>query len=247
MPFSHQLRTHLVELCAEAFREKLLIALHVHTYIPYFFGLRSKATCKRMHAQTQKWMSSLLSLLVSPSVAALPSAGRPAVSSLRIAWLEVGHPGLGYYDALQAPLRTLGHEVTELSSRSPTRGFRAGALPPMLASVDVVLVGFGWFPMERGVPPRIDELSVACKGWDARQDEHEAAAEQVHGKGGGRLAHRNHSREEAGVESRGRREQRDGGVKSDGGSCLCGRLPIVVIINKVTDLHACLLVVLSLT
>ena len=69
---------------------------------------------------------------------------------MRIGWLEVGvHPGLGYYDAIQEPLRRLGHQILEL--RAPAHGFPPNALRASLADKDVALVGFGWFAQER--PP----------------------------------------------------------------------------------------------
>jgi len=78
-------------------------------------------------------------------------------SPLRIAWLEVPHPGLGYYDAIRAPLQSLGHNVSLMRSRS-LHGFGAQELSSRLFGTDVAFLGFGWFPMERGALPRLQEF-----------------------------------------------------------------------------------------
>ena len=60
---------------------------------------------------------------------------------MRILWLELPHPTLEYYDAVQGPLTSLGHSVTERSGPYALRDVRP-------SKVDVVLVGFGWFNTE---------------------------------------------------------------------------------------------------
>ena len=55
---------------------------------------------------------------------------------MRIAWLEVPHPGLGYYSALVAPLQSLGHNISVIRAPS-ARGFPRGALAHSLEDKDV--------------------------------------------------------------------------------------------------------------
>jgi len=76
---------------------------------------------------------------------------------LHVAWLEVPHPGLSYYEALRAPLESLGHNITFLRSRS-TRGFDAGILNARLPKMDVAFASFGFFPMEQGALPHLHEF-----------------------------------------------------------------------------------------
>lgn len=78
---------------------------------------------------------------------------------LRVAWLEVPHPGLGYYNALRPPLESLGHNVT-LMQASSSRGFRDGEqLGARLRAMDIAFVSFGFFPMEQGALPHLHEFS----------------------------------------------------------------------------------------
>ena len=78
---------------------------------------------------------------------------------LRVAWLEVPHPGLGYYNALRPPLESLGHNVTFMQASS-SRGFRDGEqLGARLRAMDIAFVSFGFFPMEQGALPHLHEFS----------------------------------------------------------------------------------------
>ena len=76
---------------------------------------------------------------------------------MRILWIEQGHPGLGYYDALYAPLKKLGHNLTEWKPR------RGGELLNVAAKdMDVAFVSFGFFPMESGSIPKLREYEKAA-------------------------------------------------------------------------------------
>ena len=78
---------------------------------------------------------------------------------LNVAWLEVPHPGLGYYNALRPPLESLGHNVTFMQASS-TRGFRDGEqLGARIRAMDIAFVSFGFFPMEQGALPHLHEFS----------------------------------------------------------------------------------------
>jgi len=109
---------------------------------------------------------------------------------MRVAWLEVPHPGLGYYGALLEPMRSLGHNVTLVRARS-TGGFgSSGALADRLRDLraDVAFASFGWFPMESGRLPILHEF--------LKPSENSTSA------------------------------------KLREGDALCGKLPLVVLINK---------------
>lgn len=89
----------------------------------------------------------------SSQVAAAPS------SPLRIAWLEQQHPNLGYYDAIRHELTRRGHAVVVAR---PVKTHGKLNLTWIRSSVDVVLLGFGWFPMERPPLPRLPEYARAA-------------------------------------------------------------------------------------
>ena len=93
-----------------------------------------------------------------------PIAGEQAWRAMRIGWLEVSHPGLEYYDALSRQLELRGHSLTVLTRRTGSAGrLQQPALDAILATSDVALVGFGFFPMERLPLSRLPEFErTAC-------------------------------------------------------------------------------------
>ena len=103
--------------------------------------------------------------------------------SLRIAWLEVPHPNLGYYDALRDELSLRrGHNLSH-THRHVGQLLHQG-------TYDAAILGFGWFPMERPPLPRLPEF------------EHATCAKTVEPKS----------------------------VASS--QCWCGKIPLVVMLNK---------------
>ena len=66
---------------------------------------------------------------------------------MRIAWLEEPHFPENYYDALQQPLRALGHTVVE--RRVPLAS---------LADTDLALAGIGLFAQEVKSLPTLPEF-----------------------------------------------------------------------------------------
>jgi hypothetical protein len=123
---------------------------------------------------------------------------RPALSSspLRIVWLEQGHPNLVYYDALQTELQLRGHNVSEARRSGSSSRF---SLRHALAGRDVLLIGFGWFHMERPPLPRLPEFDRAPGG--------ACASNRTRGA---------HAASSA----------------ADRLICLCGSVPLAVVINK---------------
>ena len=116
--------------------------------------------------------------------------------TMRVAWLELPHPRLSYYDALLKPLSERGCDMTVVRGRSTRRGLQKGMLRTVIGErscsskqkhVDVALVAFGWFMMETPwipIPP-IPEFGSSCNGSLPYNDE-----------------------------------------------CLCGSIPLVVLLNK---------------
>ena len=68
---------------------------------------------------------------------------------MRIAWLEEAHFPENYYDALQQPLRALGHTVVER---------RVPLAAASLADTDLALAGFGLFAQEVKSLPALPEF-----------------------------------------------------------------------------------------
>lgn len=104
---------------------------------------------------------------------------------LSLAWIELDHPPLDYYDSIEA---RLPHNVTTIR---PSRG-RSVARGLQATHYDAAIVGFGYFKDERPPLPKLPEFSRAACG----------AA--------------NASRRLAPAAS----------------LCWCGRLPLLVILNK---------------
>ena len=83
---------------------------------------------------------------------------------MRIAWLELPHYSEGYYDALQEPLKQLGHTVSEVrpdkaAAKGETFSSRA------LEGIDLALVGFGWFFREKESARSLPEFQQGgCSG-----------------------------------------------------------------------------------
>ena len=71
--------------------------------------------------------------------------------------MELKHPDIEYYDAVQRPLARLGHNV------SVVRGRPALERALQRKEVDVVLVGFGWFSAESGAVPGLPEFARAAR------------------------------------------------------------------------------------
>lgn len=88
-----------------------------------------------------------------------PTSCAPTRMHLRVAWLEVPHPGLGYYSGLLQPLQSLGNNITVYRART-NRGFAVGTLASLATATDVAFVSFGFFPMESGRLPLLADFEM---------------------------------------------------------------------------------------
>lgn len=142
---------------------------------------------------------------------------------LRVAWLEEAHSQLSYYDAVRPELSLRGHSVSEVR-RPPTRSNRTLA-DALSAGHDVVLVAFGFFTVERGPLPRLPEFERAACGAEASSLPSPPRASPPFA---GRLlaAHATHAAHAAHAAHAIRRNR----TRSE--HCLCGRVPLVVMVNK---------------
>lgn len=106
---------------------------------------------------------------------------------MHLAWVELPHPPLTYYDSLLHELRLRHHVVHELTvsrqQKHRSELWRGGNATALLGSVDIVVVAFGYFTDEVRAPPALPPFQKA--------------------DGGGRI-----------------------------GASLCGRRPLVVLLNK---------------